>query len=84
MIATIEGYCFGIGLELSSPATSASLPENARPAYPQALLNTAQHASVDAGIEMEGEAYGRLRSSDDFREGVESFHEKRKPVWCGT
>ena len=47
------------------------------------VLNTAQHTSLQAGIEMEGNAYGRLRSSSDFREGVASFVEKRRPVFSG-
>lgn len=48
------------------------------------VLNTSQNLSVDGAIEIEGGAYGRLRSSDDFREGVESFFEKRKPNFTGT
>jgi len=47
------------------------------------LLNTSQNTSVHAGIELEGQAYGRLRSSDDFKEGVASFREKRKPKFTG-
>jgi 2-oxoglutaroyl-CoA hydrolase len=34
--------------------------------------------------EREGQCYGRLRSSDDFREDVEAFHQKRRPKFRGT
>ena len=50
----------------------------------KSILNVAQDASLHAGIQLEGEAYGRLRSSHDFREGVEAFHEKRKADYDGT
>ena len=47
------------------------------------VLNTAQHTNLQAGIEIEGNTYGRLRSSADFREGVASFVEKRRAVFTG-
>ncbi|MBT3533965.1 MAG: enoyl-CoA hydratase/isomerase family protein [Rhodospirillaceae bacterium] len=48
------------------------------------VLNAAQNTSVEAGIEIEGNAYGRLRTSEDFKEGVEAFHGKRKAKFRGV
>src|SRR6201995_1182478 len=42
------------------------------------LLNDTEDAPLSVAIELEGLNYSRLRSSDDFREGVEAFHEKRR------
>lgn len=48
------------------------------------LLNDTDDALLATAIELEGHCYSRLRSSDDFREGVEAFHAKREPVFTGT
>ncbi|WCE03832.1 enoyl-CoA hydratase/isomerase family protein [Pseudoxanthomonas sp. JBR18] len=48
------------------------------------LLNDTEDSSLSIAIELEGHCYSRLRSSDDFREGVEAFHAKRKPNFQGS
>ena len=48
------------------------------------LLNDTEDATLSLATELEGQAYSRLRSSDDFREGVEAFQAKRKPNFRGS
>jgi 2-oxoglutaroyl-CoA hydrolase len=48
------------------------------------LLNETEDTNLEAAIELEGHCYSRLRQSDDFREGVEAFHGKRKAVFRGA
>ena len=50
----------------------------------KSVLNSTQNSTLHTSIELEGEAYGRLRNSDDFKEGVKSFVEKRKPYYKGS
>lgn len=48
------------------------------------LLNDTEDSTLAIAIELEGHCYSRLRASDDFREGVEAFHQKRKANFIGS
>jgi 2-oxoglutaroyl-CoA hydrolase len=47
------------------------------------LLNDTEDSPLAIAIELEGHCYSRLRSSEDFREGVEAFHSKRSARFTG-
>ncbi|WP_110655047.1 enoyl-CoA hydratase/isomerase family protein [Salinicola halimionae] len=70
-------------------AATQSLVEELRRFSPLAqrtakkLINDNEDSPLSVAIEMEGHCYSRLRSSNDFREGVEAFHAKRKAVFRG-
>ena len=93
-ISGAQAYDWGIATECvpddTLEATTAALVDELRGFAPLAqrtakkLLNDTEDSSLSIAIELEGHCYSRLRSSEDFREGVEAFHAKRPPKFRGT
>jgi 2-oxoglutaroyl-CoA hydrolase len=88
-----QAYDWGIATELvpdaELEAATDRLVDELRSFSPIAqrtakkLLNDTEDASLSIAIELEGHCYSRLRQSEDFREGVEAFHDKREPKFTG-
>ena len=89
-----QAYEWGVATECVSDgkleAATDALVEELRGFSPLAqrtakkLLNDTEDATLTLAIEIEGHCYSRLRTSDDFREGVEAFHSKRKANFRGS
>jgi 2-oxoglutaroyl-CoA hydrolase len=92
-VGAAEALAIGLLTEVVAPdeldAAVTSLVDELRELSPLALamakrvLNHAYDGPLGLGLEVEGLAYGLLRSTADFREGVESFGEKRRPRFQG-
>lgn len=88
-----QAYAWGIATEVvpdnELESTVDALVDELRRFSPLAqrtakkLINDNEDAPLTVAIEMEGHCYSRLRSSRDFKEGVEAFHSKRAAVFTG-
>ena len=92
-IGADEALAIGLVTEVvSAPELDAAvghLVDQLRPLSPLTLamakrvLNHAYDGPLGLGLELEGLAYGLLRTTHDFSEGVKAFGEKRPPRFEG-
>lgn len=92
-IGADEALAYGLVTEVVAPdeldaaahrlATELMRHSSLALAMVKRILNRAYDAPLPAGLELEGLAYGFLRTTEDFREGVEAFVEGRSPLYRG-
>ena len=92
-IAGTEAHAWGLvtelvepdGLDAAAEALAGELLARPRLALETAkrVLNLGQDAPLETALQLEGYAYGMLRGTPDFAEGVRAFEEKRKPRFEG-
>lgn len=88
-----EAHRYGLVNEVVAPeqlmpraeALAQSLAENSPSSVrlTKKLINGFIRESLDRQIAQAVEDNARIRTTEDFREGVSSFLEKRKPKWTG-
>jgi hypothetical protein len=66
------------------PLAQRSALRRWRSAATKKLMNDIEDASLSLAIELEGQCYGRLRSSDDFREGRRGLSPASQKPRCTT
>jgi 2-oxoglutaroyl-CoA hydrolase len=47
------------------------------------VLNATYDTSLKVALDIEGHSYEKLRSTEDYKEGIDAFAEKRKPTYKG-
>ena len=47
------------------------------------VLNSVYDTSLKVAMDIEGHSYEKLRSTADYKEGIDAFAEKRKPKYTG-
>jgi 2-oxoglutaroyl-CoA hydrolase len=78
-VVSAEGLDTAVGSLVDELSTHSPLAL----AMAKRVLNAAYEGPLHIGLELEGLAYGLLRQTNDFREGVEAFGEKRPPEFTG-